>query len=83
MPTIYPPDETRDFTVTAVYPARASLGGGKGYGGIAYGTWGKTIGDRTWVVEVHFPHVNSASVGNGQLFVSEFSAGWTAWYRYH
>jgi len=83
VPTIYPPDETRDFTVTAVYPARASLGGGKGYGGIAYGTCGKTIGDRTWVVEVHFPHVNSASVGNGQLFVSEFSAGWTAWYRYH
>lgn len=83
VPTIYPPEPTKDFTVTAVYPASAS--GDNGYGTIAYGTCGKTVGDRTWVVEVHFPHDpnNSGSTGNGQLFVSEFSTGWRVWYRYH
>ena len=85
VPTIYPPEPTKDFTVTAVYPASQSLDGGKGYGTIAYGTCGKTIGDRTWVVEVHFPHDpnNSASTGNGQLFVSQFSTGWKVWFRNH
>jgi stage V sporulation protein SpoVS len=85
VPTIYPPEPTKDFTVTAVYPASSSLNGGSGYGAIAYGTCGKTIGDRTWVVEVHFPHdpMGSASTGNGQLFVSEFATGWKVWYRYH
>jgi hypothetical protein len=83
VPTIYPPEPTKDFTVTAVYPASAS--GDNGYGTIAYGTCGKTIGDRTWVVEVHFPHdpMGSASTGNGQLFVSDFATGWQVWYRYH
>jgi hypothetical protein len=81
VPTIYSPEATKDFTVTAVYPAGAS--GSSGYGTIAYGTCGKTIGDRTWVVEVHFPHMGGASIGNGQLFVSEFSIGWKVWYRYH
>jgi hypothetical protein len=85
VPTIYPPEPTKDFTVTAVYPASSSVAGGSGYGTIAYGTCGKTIGDRTWVVEVHFPHdpMGSASTGNGQLFVSEFSTGWQVWFRYH
>jgi hypothetical protein len=85
VPTIYPPEPTKDFTVTSVYPASSSLNGGSGYGQIAYGTCGKTIGDRTWVVEVHFPHdpEHSASTGNGQLFVSEFRTGWKVWYRYH
>jgi hypothetical protein len=83
VPTIYPPEPTKDFTVTAVYPASAS--GDNGYGTIAYGTCGKTIGDRTWVVEVHFPHdpMGSASTGNGQLFVSEFATGWQVWFRNH
>jgi len=86
VPTIYPPEPTKDFTVTAVYPASQSLDGGKGIGTIAYGTCGKTIGDRTWVVEVHFPHDpnNSASTGNGQLFVSQFAnGGWQVWFRNH
>jgi hypothetical protein len=86
VPTIYPPEPTTDFTVTAVYPASSSLYGGKGYGAIVYGTCGETIGDRTWVVEVHFPHDpnNSASTGNGQLFVSEFAnGGWQVWFRNH
>ncbi|HEY5051598.1 MAG TPA: hypothetical protein VII50_11905, partial [Acidothermaceae bacterium] len=86
VPTIYPPEPTKDFTVTAMYPASQSLDGGKGIGTIAYGTCGKTIGDRTWVVEVHFPHDpnNSASTGNGQLFVSEFAnGGWQVWFRNH
>jgi hypothetical protein len=85
VPTIYPPEPTKDFTVTAVYPASSSLGGGKGIGMIAYSTCGRTIGDRTWVVEVHFPHdlMNSASTGNGQLFVSEFASGWKVWFRNH
>ena len=84
VPTIYPPEPTKDFTVTAVYPASSS--GSAGYGTIAYGTCGKTIGDRTWVVEVHFPHDpnNSGSTGNGQLFVSDFAnGGWQVWFRYH
>jgi hypothetical protein len=86
VPTIYPPEPTNDFTVTAVYQASQSLNGGKGIGTIAYGTCGKTIGDRTWVVEVHFPHDpnNSASTGNGQLFVSDFAnGGWQVWLRNH
>ena len=86
VPTIYPPEPTKDFTVTAVYPASQSLDSGKGIGTIAYGTCGKTIGDRTWVVEVHFPHDpnNSASTGNGQLFVSDFAnGGWQVWLRNH
>ena len=86
VPTIYPPEPTKDFTVTAIYPASQSLDGGKGIGTIAYGTCGKTIGDRTWVVEIHFPHDpnNSASTGNGQLFVSEFAnGGWQVWFRNH
>jgi len=86
VPTIYPPEPTKDFTVTAVYPASQSLDGGEGIGTIAYGTCGRTIGDRTWVVEIHFPHDpnNSASTGNGQLFVSEFAnGGWQVWFRNH
>jgi hypothetical protein len=86
VPTIYPPEPTKDFTVTAVYPASQSLNGGKGIGTIAYTTCGRTIGDRTWVVEVHFPHDpnNSASTGNGQLFVSDFAnGGWQVWLRNH
>lgn len=86
VPTIYPPEPTKDFTVTAVYPAGQSLDGGKGIGTIVYGTCGQTIGDRTWVVEVHFPHDpnNSASTGNGQLFVSDFAnGGWQVWLRNH
>jgi len=86
VPTIYPPEPTKDFTVTAVYPAGQSLDGGKGIGTIVYGTCGATIGDRTWVVEVHFPHDpnNSASTGNGQLFVSDFAnGGWQVWLRNH
>jgi hypothetical protein len=86
VPTIYPPEPTKDFTVTAVYPAGQSLNGGKGIGTIVYSTCGQTIGDRTWVVEVHFPHDpnNSASTGNGQLFVSDFAnGGWQVWLRNH
>ena len=86
VPTIYPPEPTKDFTITAVYPAGQSLDGGKGIGTIVYGTCGRTIGDRTWVVEVHFPHDpnNSASTGNGQLFVSDFAnGGWQVWLRNH
>ncbi len=86
VPRIYPPEPTKDFSVTAVYPASQSLNGGKGIGTIAYGTCGQTIGDRTWVVEVHFPHDpnNSASTGNGQLFVSDFAnGGWQVWLRNH
>jgi hypothetical protein len=45
---------------------------------------GPVVGSRTWVVEMRFPKLEpSASLSQGQAFVSRFRSGWRVWYRYH
>lgn len=69
--------------VTKVYPAAS----GQGFGIVADGICGKTLGDNSYVVELGFGDVasaSSASMGTGQLFVANFSgAGWQVWFQYH
>jgi hypothetical protein len=68
------------FRVTDAYPADPS----SGYGSIAYGLCGATVGQRTWVVELSFPRMApSVDLSAGQLFLSRFPAGWKVWFQYH
>ena len=66
------------FTVTKVYPAA----GGEGFGIVADAMCGKALGDNSYVVELGFAN-DSASVGNGQLFLANFPGGWQVWFQYH
>ena len=66
------------FTVTKVYPAA----GGAGFGIVADSICGKALGDNSYVVELSFAS-DSASVGNGQLFLANFPGGWQVWFQYH
>jgi len=51
---------------------------------IALNMCGSVVGGRTWIVELHFPKLEpSASLSQGQAFVSRFRSGWRVWYRYH
>ena len=62
------------------YPASSS----EGFGAIVYNWCGPVVGSRTWVVEMYFPNFEpSASLSQGQAFVSRFRSGWRVWYRYH
>ena len=65
------------FTVTKVYPAA----GGAGFGTVADAICGKALGDNSYVVELSFAS-DSASVGNGQLFLANFPGGWQVWFQY-
>ena len=66
--------------ITAIYPAVDRTG----YGIVADSICGKTLGDDSYVVELHIPNaVNSASIGSGQVFVAQFATGWRVWFRYH
>ena len=74
------PEEWRTFKVAAAYPAASR----QGVGGIAMRMCGSLVGGRTWVVEMHFPNLEpSASLSQGQAFVSRFRSGWRVWHRYH
>lgn len=66
------------FTVTKVYPAA----GGEGFGIVADSICGKALGDHSYVVELLFAS-DSASLGNGQLFLADFPGGWQVWFQYH
>jgi hypothetical protein len=80
VPRLYGSTASHGFQVTSVYLASTQ----HGYGVAADGMCGKTLGDRSYVVELHFPNSDgSASIGNGQLFLAQFSTGWQVWYRYH
>jgi len=69
----------RDYQIEKAYPAMRG-----GFGAIALHLCGRTVGARTWVVEVRFPKLEpSASLSQGQAFVSRFRSGWKVWYRYH
>jgi hypothetical protein len=68
----------KGFTVTKVYPAA----GGQGFGIVADSICGKTLGDNSYVVELGFAS-DSASLGNGQLFLANFPGGWQVWFQYH
>ena len=66
--------------ITAVYPAADRTG----FGIVADSICGKTLGDDSYVVELHIPNaVGSASIGSGQVFVAQFATGWRVWFRYH
>lgn len=70
------------FEVTTAYVAdRAATG----YGIIPFGMCGTDIGQRTWVVELHFPRMDPQGVdlAHGQLFLGRFTGGWRVWYQYH
>jgi len=81
VPQRYPPHvDVAGFQVAKAYPADAS----SGYGAIAYGLCGATVGQRTWVVELSFPKMApSADLSAGQLFLSRFPDGWKVWFQYH
>lgn len=72
-----------NVVVTKVYPAAS----GQGFGIVADGICGKTLGDNSYVVELGFggsANASSASMGSGQLFVANFpGAGWQVWFQYH
>jgi hypothetical protein len=74
------PEEWRTYEIRSAYPATRA----EGFGAIASGMCGPVVGGRTWVVEMHFPKLEpSASLSQGQAFVSRFRSGWRVWYRYH
>ena len=74
------PEEWRTYEIQSAYPATRALG----FGVVALGMCGPVVGRRTWVVEMHFPKLEpSASLSQGQAFVSRFRSGWRVWYRYH
>jgi hypothetical protein len=81
VPQRYPPHiDIGGFQVTDAYPADPS----SGYGSIAYGLCGATVGQRTWVVELSFPRMApSVDLSAGQLFLSRFPDGWKVWFQYH
>src|SRR5437016_1385148 len=70
----------RHYRIERAYPATE----GGGFAPVALHMCGPTVGKRTWVVEVRFPRLEpSASLSQGQAFVSRFRSGWKVWYRYH
>jgi hypothetical protein len=74
------PDEWRTYEIQSAYPAT----NGKGFSVVAFPMCGPVVGSRTWVVEIRFPKLEpSASLSQGQAFVSRFRSGWRVWYRYH
>jgi len=80
VPKRYGADAVTKAHVTSVYAAST----GKGYGIVADGMCGKTLGDNSYVVEFSFDGTDSASMGSGQLFVADFAnAGWQVWFQYH
>jgi len=79
VPQIYTNINTAGYRITSAAPA-----GGSGYGAIPAGMCGALVGARTYVVQLSFPAMApSASLSQGQLFVSRFGQGWQVWYRYH
>lgn len=74
------PEEWRTHEIQSAYPASRA----DGFGAIAVRMCGPVVGRRTWVVEMRFPKLEpSASLSQGQAFVSRFRSGWRVWYRYH
>jgi hypothetical protein len=74
------PDKQRSYEIQSAYPATRD----QGFAVIALRMCGPVVGSRTWVVEMHFPDLEpSASLSQGQAFVSRFRSGWRVWYRYH
>lgn len=84
VPTLYPPIGTNiaGFQVTNAALADPNA---VGYGAIPFGMCGSEIGQRTVVVELHFPAMDSqgADIAHGQLFLSRFADGWKVWFQYH
>jgi hypothetical protein len=80
VPRLYASKRLEGWRVARVYLAQRDSGVGQ----IAYGMCGDVIGQRTWVVEMTFPaELPSASMSQGQFFVSRFSDGWRVWFQYH
>ena len=74
------PADWRTYEIRSAYPASS----GQGFSVIALPMCGPEVGSRTWVVEIYFPKLEpSASMSQGQAFVSRFRSGWRVWYRYH
>lgn len=74
------PEEWRTYKIRSAYPATS----GEGFALVAFPMCGPVVGRRTWVVEIRFPKLEpSASLSQGQAFVSRFRSGWRVWYRYH
>ena len=74
------PEEWRTFEIRSAYPATS----GEGFALVAFPMCGPVVGRRTWVVEIRFPKLEpSASLSQGQAFVSRFRSGSRVWYRYH
>jgi hypothetical protein len=74
------PEEWRTYEIRSAYPATS----GEGLSIVALPMCGPVVGRRTWVVEIRFPRLEpSASLSQGQAFVSRFRSGWRVWHRYH
>jgi photosystem II stability/assembly factor-like uncharacterized protein len=82
VPLLYRGVDTSGYQVRAAAPAAASSVAG--WGAIAGSLCGSLTRSRTYVVELYFPAMEpSASLSQGQLFVSRSAAGWQVWYQYH
>lgn len=54
------------------------------YGKMAANFCGKEIAQSTWVVQLFFPELQpSASLSQGQLFITKTKRDWHPWFRYH
>ena len=74
------PEDWRTYEIQSAYSATS----GEGFSVVAFPICGSVVGRRTWVVEIRFPKLEpSASLSQGQAFVSRFRSGWRVWYRYH
>jgi hypothetical protein len=74
------PEDWRTYEIRSAYRATS----GQGFAVVAFPMCGPVVGRRTWVVEIRFPKLEpSASLSQGQAFVSRFRSGWRVWYRYH
>lgn len=80
MPLLYrEPDQQRYEIARVEQAANAGV-----YGEMIANWCGPEVAASSWVVMVTFPQLApSASLSQGQFFLSRTKTGWNIWYRYH
>lgn len=75
----YPDPQHRQYVLTSL-----TLGPeGSGYGQVAAHFCGRAVANSTWVAQLEFPkYLPSASLSEGQLFITKTRQGWDVWFRY-
>ncbi|MBX6351213.1 MAG: hypothetical protein IRZ11_06870 [Clostridia bacterium] len=76
----YQGSEYAGYEVTKLSPAPETMV----YGDMVANFCGEAVEASTWVLQLHFPALEpSASLSQGQLFVTKTKDGWDVWFRYH